>query len=73
MSADEIGVQVSLDHVLDAETEPFRGIDILIDIALRIHHHRLSGVGDQIRGVGETGEIELLEVHVVVASVVSRK
>jgi hypothetical protein len=63
MSADEVRMQVRLDDVLNPE--PLRGglCEVLLDVALRVNHRRLSFGPDEIRSVGQTAEIELLEVH----------
>ena len=63
MPADEVGVQVRLDHVLDPETVFGRFDEVLIDVTLRIDDSRLTAIADQVRRVGQAAEVELLEVH----------
>src|SRR6185295_2101284 len=59
MTADKISVQMSFDDVLDLQAPDFSLFKILLDIALRIDHGGLTLRSDQVRGVGETVEIEL--------------
>src|SRR6185295_6885531 len=63
MPADEIRVQVRLDHILDLETLRFSFVNVLIDIALRINHHCLPFRTNQVRSMCQTAKIELFEVH----------
>ena len=37
---DEVGVEVREDHVADLHAEPGRLLEVLRDVALRVHHHR---------------------------------
>jgi hypothetical protein len=61
VAADEIGVQVGLDHVADGEAPRFGLIDVDVDVASRVHDGRLSIGAQQVRGLGQTAQIELLE------------
>src|SRR5438552_123888 len=63
MSADEVRVQVRLDHILDRQTVRGSFVDVLIDIALWIYDYSCTVRSDQIRSMSETIEIELLEKH----------
>jgi len=51
-------MEVRLDHVLDGDAEPLRGLNVLIDIALRVDDHRLAALRDQIGSVREAGQVE---------------
>ena len=42
MAADEIRMQVRLDHILDLEPLRLSLVDVLVHIALRIDHRRLA-------------------------------
>src|SRR5262249_14259151 len=68
MAADEIGVQVRLDHVFDLQPFGFGFVDVLLDVALRINHRRLAFRADQIRSMRQTTQIKLLEVHNISSS-----
>ena len=64
MARDEIGVQVSLDDVSDAEAM-FDGIlDVDADIALRIDDGGDSPRSDYIGGMRKTTQVKLLKIHV---------
>ena len=59
MTGDEVGVEMSQEHVCDSAAEPPRISDVLLDIPLRIDDRRLTAVliGDQVRRVGQTAEV----------------
>jgi hypothetical protein len=61
--ADEVGVQVRLDDVPDAEAGARGLLDVLLDIALRVNDRRLALGADEVRGVRQASEVELFEVH----------
>jgi len=65
MAGDEVRVEVRQEHVADPAAERVRGVDVLVDVALRIDHGRLAAllIGDQVGGMGEAAEVELLEDH----------
>ncbi len=63
MAADEIRVQVRLDHIFDFEPLRLSFVNVLIDVALRIYHHRLAFRSNQVRRMRQAAKIELLEVH----------
>src|SRR6266850_8329219 len=63
MPADEVRMQMRLDHILDRQTVRGSFVDILIDVALWIYDDCFTIRADQIRSMSETIEIELLEVH----------
>ena len=63
MSADEIGMQVRFDDVLDLQSLRARLIHIKGYIALGIDHAGHPFRAQHVRGVREAGEIELLKVH----------
>src|SRR6185369_14603079 len=65
VTADEIGVQVRLDHILDPQSLRVSFRQILINIALRIDNHSFTLRPDQVRSMRKTGEIKLFEVHFV--------
>ncbi len=63
VSADEVGVQVRLDDVLDLQPAGFGLRDVLVNVALRVYDRGLARGADEVGGVRQTAEIELLEVH----------
>ena len=63
MPRDEIGVEVSLDYMLDLEAMPCGVFDIDAHIALRINHRGDTPGTDQVRGVRQASQVKLLEVH----------
>src|SRR5262245_1223624 len=65
MAADEIGVQMRLDHVSDLKPFGFGFVDVLLDVALRIDDRPFAPGADQIRSMRQTSQIKLLEVHEV--------
>jgi hypothetical protein len=54
MTADEVGVEMSLDNVFDFEPVIFGLSDVLINVALRIDNRSLTVGADQVRSMGET-------------------
>ncbi len=63
MAADEIGVQVCFDHILDLKPLCGSFCEVLVDVTLWIDDHGLAIRADQVRSVGQTCEIELFEIH----------
>ena len=63
MPADEVGVQVRLDDVADAQAALVGRVDVLLDVALRIDDRRLAVRTDQVRGMRQAAEVELVEMH----------
>src|SRR5437867_4032572 len=63
MPGDEIGVEMGFEHPLDREPAVARLLEIHLDVARGVHDRRLAPVADQVRGVRETADVELLEVH----------
>ena len=63
MPADEVRVQVRLDHIPDAQPPLFGLIQILLHIALRIDDHGLAVRADEIGGMREAAEVEVTEMH----------
>ena len=59
----EIGMQVSLDDIRDAQVVFARGFQVDLDVALRIDDHRDAFGAGHIRSMRQTTEIELFEVH----------
>ena len=58
-------MQVGLDHMLNLEPVLDRVPYVDAGIALRVDHRGDAAGADQIGGMGQTGKIELLEVHYV--------
>src|SRR5262245_54955193 len=56
-------MEVGLEDPLDAEAVRRGFVEVHLHVARGIHHHRLALVADQVRGMGETPDIELPEVH----------
>ena len=65
VSGHEVGVQVRQHTCSIVQAVLLRELQVLIDVALRIHHRgrARSLVADQVRGVREALQIELLEQH----------
>ena len=63
VAAHEVGVEVGLDDVLDGEAVRTGLLQVLLDVALGIDDRGLALGADEVRRVGETPKIELLEVH----------
>jgi len=65
MAGDKIGVKVGEENVLDLEVVFAGEGKVTVDVALGIDDGGDAGgfVGDEVGGVGETVEIELLEEH----------
>src|ERR1043166_158827 len=54
MTADEVGVEMSLDNVFDFEPVIFGLSDVLINVALRIDTRSPTAGADQVRSMGQT-------------------
>src|SRR5215510_4812936 len=54
MAADEIGVQMRLDHEFDLQPFGFGLVDVLFDVTLRINDRSLASGADQIRSMRQT-------------------
>jgi hypothetical protein len=65
MPCEKVGVKVRQKDVADMDAEPLGIVQILLDITLWVDDDGgMAGlVGQQVRGVGETAEIVLLEEH----------
>ena len=65
MAAQEIGVDMGLDHTLDRQPRLGRLIEVDADISAGIDDDRTTGrlVANEIRGVRQTGQIVLRENH----------
>jgi hypothetical protein len=63
VAGDEIGVQVGLDHMPDAEAVVTRGFQIDVDITLRVNDCRDALGAGHVRSVGQATEIELFKVQ----------
>jgi hypothetical protein len=61
MPGNEVGVEVGQENVSDRQLHPLRFLQVLTDVALRVHDHcRLVGfVAYQVRGMGKTAKIKL--------------
>ncbi len=60
---DEVRVQVRFEDVADFEILLFGGLEINIDVALRVDDRCLALGADHVGGVRQTGQVELLKVH----------
>src|SRR5580704_17350826 len=61
MAGDEVGVEVGLDDVLDAEILLAGVVDVDVDVALGVDDGGDAFADDDVRGVGETAEEELFD------------
>jgi alkyl hydroperoxide reductase subunit AhpC len=57
MTGDEVGMKMRLDHVLDCYSEAGCGVEIEVDVALRIDYGSHACGGNQVRGVGQAGKV----------------
>jgi hypothetical protein len=62
---EEVGVQVGLDHQLDAQPRSRRVVQVLLDVAARVDHDRPPGgfVPDQVGRLRHAVEVVLDELH----------
>ena len=65
MAANEIGMQVSFNDVLDLEPLRAGFVQIERDVALRVHHAGHALRPQHVRSVRQAGQIELLKVHLL--------
>src|ERR1044071_7539184 len=63
MPADEVGVQVRFDHILDLQPLRLGLREILINITLRIDNRSLTLRPNQVRSMRQASKIELFKVH----------
>ena len=61
VAGDEISVEVRFDDVLDAEIFLGREVEVEVDVALRVDNGGDAFAGDDVGGVGEAAEEELLD------------
>ena len=60
----EVRVEVGQDDVFDPNTQALGVLQVVVDVALWIHHHADAIVPEQVGEVRETGEVVLLQDHV---------
>jgi hypothetical protein len=67
VTGDEIGMQVGEEDVSDTQPVLRRERHVLIHVALRVDHRRHLRllIADEIRGVGEALQVELLKDHTI--------
>src|SRR5215472_4703497 len=63
MAADKIRVQMRFNDVFDLQTLGGGFTEILLHIALWIHHCGFAVSPNKIRCMGQTSQIKLLEIH----------
>jgi len=65
MARDEVRVEVGQKDVADPAADPPRGLDIVVDVTLRVddRRHAAALVGDEIGRVGQAAEVMLFEDH----------
>jgi hypothetical protein len=63
MAGDEVGVEMGLDDVLDAETFLAGEVEVEVDVALRVDDGGYAFGGHDVGGVSETAEEELLDEY----------
>jgi hypothetical protein len=71
MAAHKIGVQMRFNNVCDLETLGRGFLEILLDIALGIHHSRFTVSPNQVGRVCQTSQIKLLKIHAASPCLVS--
>ena len=62
-AGDVIGVIVRLDHVDDASTRGAGELEVDVDVPARVHHDRLTAVGQQVGGTAKLVVQDLMEAH----------
>jgi len=64
-AGDEIGMDVRLGDVRETQPLALGGGDVLVHVAVRVHHDRLAGgvAADEVRGLREAVVVEALEEH----------
>jgi len=63
MSADEIGVKVCFDYILDGQSLGGGLVQVLLDVTLRVDDCRFTVRADKISRVRQTPEVKLFEIH----------
>ncbi|MGB0097145.1 MAG: hypothetical protein WBP81_31965 [Solirubrobacteraceae bacterium] len=65
MARDEVRVEMGEKHMADLAAQPVSVLEVLLDVPLRVDNRGDAAVliGDQIRGVRQTAEVELLQDH----------
>ena len=65
MSGKKVGVEVAEEDVADLKVVFSGTVQVLVDVALRIEDHSLTGlfVTDEVGGVRETAKVILFEDH----------
>jgi hypothetical protein len=63
MSGNKIRVQMSFENVANLDALSVRGLEVKINVPLRIDHYRLAPGRQQIGSVRETAQIKLFKVH----------
>ena len=59
----EVGVDVRLDDVADLEAVPRRRLQVGVDVPPGVDDRRDAAVADEVGGLRETAEVDLLEDH----------
>ena len=67
MARQEVRMEMGEEDMADGETVTSRRVEILLYVALRVHHGGRTArrIADHIRSVREAIEVELLEDHAV--------
>ena len=61
MAGDEVGVQVRFDDVLDLQPLFAGGVEVDVDVALRVDHRRDAFRPDQVGSVRQTAQKEVFD------------
>jgi hypothetical protein len=65
VAGDEVGMKMSLDYMADLQPLVLGFLKVNVDVPLRIHHGGFPVRADQIGGMREAAETELLEKHLL--------
>ena len=63
MAGNEVGMQVSLEDVVNRDLICFRSFQINLHVALRIDDHGFAVGGQHVGRVGQTAQIKLFKIH----------
>src|ERR1700690_1372594 len=63
MPRDKVGMQMRFKNVADLEALLFRGLEVDLDVTLRIDHRSLAFRSNHVRSMRQAGEIELFKIH----------
>src|SRR6266568_4314802 len=63
VAGNKVGVQVTLKNVPDGDSVISSGLQVQLDVALRIDYHRFTFRSQEVGSMRQTSQIELFEIH----------